>query len=202
MNDPSARVTRRMPGDGRGGSCRGFTMVELVFVLLILLVLTSLVAPAISPARWRADGAVHNLAMTMSAAQRNAVLRQHDMIVQFLEDERFIGIHSDADNDGDVDPGEDTRVVDLPETMGFGNAGAPELPADFAIGPLVPVGASNPHVTFHRSGSASAAGALYLSPVDGKHRADSRSARALTVERSTGAVRCYSYASGAWEPAC
>ncbi len=179
----------------------GFSMIEIVLVLSILLILTSLMAPMISPSRWRADSAVQTVALSLSSAQRLAVLRQHDVVVHLSIDDQWIRVHRDLDNDGVEDDGEDSRVVQLPETIGFANAGAPILPGGLGSTPIGD-GDGDPVVTFHRSGSASTSGVVYLSPIRGSHAQDKTSVRALSLERATGVVRCYSYRTGAWEATC
>lgn len=196
MQTPEARSTRRA-AEGRGG----FTLVEILLVLGIVGVIMTFAAPALSPDRWRSDGAVQSVAIAMNAAQRTAVLRQHDVVMTFDVDGDVIQVHHDEDNDGVVDSGEDTRVIDMPETIGFANSGADKLPQGDA-----PIswasGTGDPALTFYRNGSASSEGAVYLSPVRGRKASISTSARAVTVERATGVVRCWSYGTGLWVEAC
>lgn len=139
--------------------------------------------------------------MTLNAAQRLAVLRQHDVVVTFGLADHFIRLHRDANNDGVEDPGEDVRIHELPETMGFGGDGAPALPQGAGPVSFAP-GKASPTLTFHRNGSASASGAIYLRPMVGSMSTDPEAVRALTIERATGQVRCYSYRTGLWEPSC
>jgi len=193
MSGPEGLGARR-PG------FHGFTLVEVVFVMAILLILTSFIAPMFSLARWRADNAVQILATSLGSAQRLAVLRQHDVIVHFDTDARALRVHRDADNDGSVLAGEDVRQVDLPEHVGFGQGGAPDIPDALGDFDLIE-GVASPGVTFHRSGSASRSGVLYLSPDRGGNE-DPTSVRAITIERATGVVRCFSYRTGSWEPTC
>jgi hypothetical protein len=130
-----------------------------------------------------------------------AVLRQHDVIVTFLTTERRIRIHRDMNNDGATDAGEDVRVVELPETIGFGQAAAPNLAS--GPGPVTFAELDDgPTLVFHRNGSASESGAAYLRPVEGSMSLDVEAVRGLTVERSTAQIRCFSYRTGSWESAC
>jgi prepilin-type N-terminal cleavage/methylation domain-containing protein len=179
----------------------GFSLVELLFVLALLGLLISMVAPLINPGRWRADSAVQEVMVGLNAAQRLAVLRQHDVVVTFLVGDRRLRVHRDANNDGVVDGGEDTRVIVLPETVGFSRGSAPPIEGisddvSFASDDL------GPHVVFHRNGSASESGTAYLRPVEGSLASDVEAARAITVVRATGQVRCYSYRTGSWEGSC
>ena len=180
---------------------RGFSLVELLFVLTIVGVMTSMVAPMFSPGRWRADGAAHEVVLGLNAAQRLAVLRQHDIQITFELSERLLRLHQDLDNDGVYEDGEDLRVVELPETMGFGAGVAPLITTD--KGPITfATSSADPVLTFHRNGSASAAGIIYLYATDGAMAASAEAVRAVRVERATGEVRCFTYRTGSWEDGC
>ena len=186
-------LARRTPG--------GFTLAEMLFVVVIVGILASMMTPLFSPGRRRADSAVQELVMSLNAAQRLAVLRQHDIIVTFGITDRVIRLHKDLDNDGIQDAGEDVIVQELPETMGFGVDGAPSLPQ--GPGPVsFASGTGDPTLTFHRNGSASSSGVAYVRPLQGSMSLSPEAVRALTVERATGEVRCYSYRTGSWEPSC
>lgn len=179
----------------------GFSLAELLFVVVIIGILASVMAPLFAPGRWRADGAVQEMAVSLNAAQRLAVLRQHDVVVRFLLTDRAVRIHQDANNDGVEDAGEQIRVQELPETLGFGSGTVPTLPQ--GAGPVsFPLRAGNPTLVFHRNGSANATGAVYLRPQEGSLSGSPQAVRALTVERATGEVRCFSYRTGAWEGSC
>lgn len=187
--------TTGLPGRG------GFTLAEVLFVMIIVGVLTTMMAPMISPARWRADRAAQDLSLSLNAAQRLAVLRQHDVVVTFLLGQQAFQLLQDLNNSGVADDGEELRLVQLPETMGFGQGAATALPQ--GAGPVTfATGSGDPTLTFHRNGSASSSGAVYLRAVEGADASSAMSVRALTVVRATGEIRCYSYRSGAWEDSC
>lgn len=195
------RNGRERHGAARMRSRAGFTLVEILLVLGIVAIILTIAAPALSPDRWRSDGAVQVVAIAMNAAQRTAVLRQHDVVLTFERSNDRIQVHVDLDNDGVVDSGESTRVIELPETIGFKNTGAAAIsggtpPITFASG------SGDPVLTFHRNGSASSEGAVYLGPVRGRKTSVPTAARAVTIERATGVVRCFSYRTGSWEEAC
>jgi prepilin-type N-terminal cleavage/methylation domain-containing protein len=179
----------------------GFTVVELLVVLTLAGLLMSIAAPLFQPGRWRADSAVQEVMVGLNAAQRLAVLRQHDVVVTFLVGERRLQLHRDSDNDGTVDGGEDVRVIELPETVGFSRGPAPPISGmgddvSFAAGTAGPV------LIFHRNGSASESGMAYLRPLEGSLATSAAAVRAVSVERATGQVRCYSYRAGTWQSVC
>jgi len=197
---PNVPVAQGRPAGAPVGA-PGFTLAEMLAVMAIVGIIATIMAPLFTPDRWRADSAVQELAMGLNAAQRLAVLSQHDLVVTFGTADNVMRLHSDKDNDGVVDAGEDFRIQQLPENMGFGGSGAPALPrsgspVNFASG------GQDTILTFHRNGSASRSGILYLQPLRGSMASDPGAVRALSVERATGEVRCYSYRTGAWEPSC
>ena len=64
------------------------------------------------------------------------------------------------------------------------------------------VAGSGPRLVFHRNGSASESGMAYVRPVVGSMSLDAESSRAVSIERATGQVRCFSYRTGAWVTSC
>lgn len=189
----------------RGSALRfrasGFTIVELSVALVLLGILASIMAPVLKPGRWRADSAIQQLTLGLNAAQRLAVMQQHDVVVTFDTAQHEVHVLQDKNNNGVADAGELSSVIELPETIGFGTGGAPALPE--GAGPVSFRNSDNKLVvTFHRNGSASQTGAAYIYPYEGSLSDGTEGVRALTVERATGEVRCYSYRTGRWEESC
>jgi len=176
-------------------------MVEIIVVLAVLGLLMSMAAPMLAAGKWRADAGVHEVLSGLNAAQRLAVLRQHDIVVTFLFGERALAVHRDEDNDGLADPGEDVRLVQLPESVGFGFGSAPAMAGD-TIGVTFRDPGPGPRLVFHRNGSASEAGRIYIRPVEGSLSAEASAVRAVAVERSTGMVQCFSYSTSSWRASC
>lgn len=178
---------------------RGFTLVELLYVLVIVGILAGFALPRIDVNRARADGGALQAAATLMTAQRRAVLQQHDVRILFDVDGGALRVHQDADNDGNESPGELLSIARLGEGVVFGRSGAPGAPglpgADvvtFAEDDGMPV------LTFHRNGSASEEGGLYVTARNGQ----AEHARAVSVERSTGRTSCWSYRQGSWQEGC
>jgi prepilin-type N-terminal cleavage/methylation domain-containing protein len=193
---PSAAAAWPLPA-----ATAGFSLPELVFVMVILGILTSMVAPLVTPGRFRTDTALQEMALTLNAAQRLAVLRQHDVVVTFALSDRTFRLLQDANNNGQSDQGEESSLKTLPETVGYGSGSVPALPD--GAGPVsFQTGDADPTLTFHRNGSASASGVIYLRPLEGSMAQSPEAVRALTVERSTGSIRCFSYRTGSWESSC
>lgn len=188
----------RLPAHPCGSG--GFSLPELLIVLVVIGIMSAFVLPRIEILRYRLDGSVRGFATALVMAQRAAVNRQHDVVVAFDTANGRLRIHEDADNDGVMEDGERVRYVRLDEGVRFGLGSAPTR-----NGMTEPVTFSDtqeglPAVRFHRSGSASTQGAFYLtsdrSIGDARYAEDSR---AVEVERSTGRAAWFAYESTGWE---
>lgn len=176
----------------------GFTLVEIVMVMAVLATLLAIVAPRIDRERFRLDAAVQTVALEMTAAQRKAVLLQHDVVLRFDLEAGTVAVELDANNNGERDPGEDRHVMELEEGVVFGRAGAPALPS--GPGPVTfhEDERGDPHLTFHRNGAASEFGVFYLTSAAGAPRYT----RAVELVRTTGELTCHSYREETWTLTC
>lgn len=195
---PSNAHTAHAPRVERRFARRGFTIVELLVGLAIVAVLIGITMMRIDRERYRVDSQVQALGFAMNAAQREAVLRQHDVRLRFDTARHRVRIHRDADNSGSVEPDERETVLVLEDDVLFGLVGSDGFawgsePVTFRAG-----SEGEPTLTFHRNGSASDFGVVYLSSRNALRAYN----RALEVERATGEVRCHTYRTGDWELAC
>lgn len=180
----------------------GFTLLELMVIVTIGSLLTMIVMPHIDVAGARAQSAARSAHMALAAAQQRAVLRQHDVVVDFDEASMTMRFFDDANRNGTADEGERQWTQQLEEGMTFGRGLAPAGPAgaDAISFPEGPEGM--PRLTFHRSGSASRAGGFYVS----SQRAATSITRideayAITVARATGRVQMHRIAGDNWTEA-
>lgn len=188
---------RRRPFSAEGG----FTVVEIVVTLVVLGVVIGIAAPRFDTARARADGAALRVTSLLMTAQRRSVLRQHDVRLVFDTEKERVVLHDDANNDGARSDGEAWRVEELGDGVAFGTAGTPRVavPEDGPVTFDVDPDEGLPVVTFHRNGSASQEGVVYVTSPSNAAATDTR---AVSVERSTGRTTCWTYRTGAWKEGC
>lgn len=189
--------------EGRCGSrwraAGGFTLVELIYVVILLGILAGFAAPFIDVSRFRMNSAVVEVATELMAAQRYAVIRGHDVVVAVDEDENWLRIHLDANNDGDIQSDENTRVAQLGDGVTFGRAAGPTLSPSTDIVTFTQTQDGIKALTFHRNGSASEMGYIYLTFA---RSSLPKSNRAIEVVRSTAKVKCWSYRTETWQETC
>lgn len=180
---------------------RGMSMTELLAVMAIIGVTTALALPKLDLPHYAVDSAMRSVGTTLMMAQRDAVAAQHDVIVSFDSAGRALRIHYDEDNDATVDAGERVRIVGLDDAVTFGRPTGVTARSFGTAAINFATLNSLPAVTFHRGGSASESGGLYLTSIratrTGANRPDDT--RAIEFERATGRADWSRYRGGAWQ---
>jgi prepilin-type N-terminal cleavage/methylation domain-containing protein len=189
---------------GKGSSTprttAGFSLVELLLVVVIMGMLGAIALPKIDVAGIQVSSAVQVLSTTMVAAQREAITKQHDIILTFDAVNRQVRLAWDANSDGDIDGGERTRGVTLDDRVVFGRGNAPARgmggnPINFDD-----VIADLPALTFHRNGSASGIGGFYLTSraAAAGDATKTNHTRAVEIIRATGRTEWWRYSGTEW----
>ena len=177
------------------------TLVEIMSVVGLIGMVIAIVAPRIDLGRYKADGGMQVVSTAMMAAQREAVSRQHDIVVMFDQANNSMIFLYDANNDGTVNGGERVRNLVLDRGVVFGRANATVLPAvgGSAVS-FTRIVNGLPSLTYHRSGSASQAGGIYLmwARATSGSAIDADNVRALEVMRATGRPEWWSYDGSSW----
>jgi prepilin-type N-terminal cleavage/methylation domain-containing protein len=165
---------------------RGFTLIEVLIALACFGVLVVLVAPQIDSEQYAIVGGLGRVGTRLRAAQRHAVTRHHNVIVAFDTAAVALRVLDDTNNNATADPGEHLRVLALEPDVVFGLGGAAPLGAWTGPVSFTQRLATLPAVTFHRDGSASEAGVIYLTTVRAATQPGyAGDTRALQIERGT-----------------
>ena len=178
---------------------RGFTLPELLITATVVGILAAIAIPNLNLGKFRANAAMRGVGSTIMAAQRQAIVRQHDVIVRFLPARNVISTHLDADNDGTVDSGERVRAFPLGEGLVFGRGAAPQWANATTSVNVTRVVDGVPSVTFHRNGSASEAGGFYLVSPRLSYGEKGKDARYLEISRATGRISWHHYTGTQWK---
>lgn len=169
----------------------GFTLAETMIVLVISGLMVTLALPRIDTSKYKADAVAQIVRTTLQNAQRNAITRQHDIIVSFDTTSERIRLIWDANNDGQATTGERTSYFGLENGILFSD---PSVSGVSGTAISKPISGSNvvkldglPTVTFHRDGSVSSDAEIYISiPARGD-----KIYRAVTLTQATGRVDWY-----------
>ena len=180
---------------------RGFTLLEMMVVVVLIGMVTVIVAPRIDFARYQIDGGIQAVATTLMAAQREAIAKQHDVAIMFDQPNSSLRILYDTNNNSVIDATERVRVITLDTHVRFGRASASALPqlGGSAVTFTRMIGGL-PSVVFHRNGSASQSGGLYLTSVRAATGLVTyqRDTRALELYRATGRPEWWRYDGTNW----
>jgi len=153
-------------------------------------------------ARYQVNGDIQSIGTTLIASQREAIAKQHNVIVVFDTAANRLRVIWDANNNGQYDDGEHQRMVFLGDRVQFGLGTAPAMPIGTQAINFSDTETSTglPAVTFYRNGSASEAGGAYItsrrSIGDPKYVNDNR---AMRVERATGRAEWWHYDGTTWQ---
>lgn len=177
----------------------GFTLVEVIFVCILMGLFMAIALPRIDFQRVRVDSAALQVASQLLLAQRIAVMNQYDVRVSFDSVKSTLIVHQDKNDNGTVDSGEIMRTEPLGEGAQYSHKGAVIYGAGSAL-TFERDALGRPTVIFHRNGSASEEGAVHVSNLPlGGAQAD----RAVRITRATGLARCWNRRQGStWQEGC
>ncbi|MEO7361424.1 MAG: prepilin-type N-terminal cleavage/methylation domain-containing protein, partial [Gemmatimonadaceae bacterium] len=108
------------PSNAAARSRFGFTLIELLVIVAIVGIMSMLVLPRIRIDNSAVDTAARTVSMSMMVAQRDAVSRQHDVLIKFDTAGHSVRTIWDVNNNGVEDSGEKTRPFLLSERVVLG----------------------------------------------------------------------------------
>ena len=100
-------MTRSYRSTGR----TGFTLIELLIVLVMIGVILGIALWKIDIAQYQINGDEQVVGSALIASQRQAIAKQHNVIVVFDANNSVMRIISDDNNNGKVDPSEACRSI-------------------------------------------------------------------------------------------
>ena len=205
LSEETERRGYTKPRTSGFGDRSGFTIVELVVIMILIGLMASIAAPSFNRWSFEIESEAAQALTTIMGARHMAVLKQHDVVLAFDTANQRVRIHTDVNSNGTVDSGEDTRLFELSESMGFGRGGAPAWGDYTRTLNMTQKQDGFPSITFHRNGSASEETRFYLTTQRAVQNGGfPEDARAFDVQRATGRIECRSYSptDGEWSMAC
>ncbi len=177
---------------------RGFTIIELAVVLIMVGIITGMAVPRLNYQRYRADAAARVTRAVLQTSQRQAIMRQTNMLIVFWVAGRRMFIIEDANNSYTYDAGERIRVRPLEEGAQFvmPTAQVPGTPS-----PTAPVSGASlatvfglPAVAFLRDGASSSDVNIYICSA----RCPPENQRALVLTQSSGRTEAWRNNGSTW----
>lgn len=177
----------------------GFSMIELLLVLVIMGVVASIGLPRLDVFKYRSDATAVMIRSLMMQAQREAVVGQHDLIVSIDTLKHRIILGFDKNNDGSIAEGERIRTQALPEQSRFITPSTPLGTTGLsAFGPIraefIQTLSGLPSVVFRRDGSVNTTLELYTTSA----RNRPKDWRVTTVIQATGRTEYQRWNGSAW----
>ena len=193
-----------MPAPYTPRARRGFSLVEVVIVMIIMSIVAGLAIPKLNLSSNRVEAIAQQVRSVLQTAQRTSLTRQYDVIISFDTVRNEMRIGEDRDNNGIIDAGElrvwrptgqnEGNIFSIPPKSLNGGTTSSAI-----VGGSIRTVNGFPSITFHRDGSASSDAEIYMSNA-------SRGAlqyRLVTLTRSTGRTDMYRYAgagaTGQWQ---
>jgi len=188
---------RRMT-EGNGRRAAGFTLIEALIVITIIGIVAGFGIPRLSTARYKADAAARLVRMQMQLAQRNAITRQSNQVVNFDLTNNKVIIVQDYNNNDTLDVNDRQIGRHLEEGTKFVRptwAGPDGVTPSAAVtGTSLNTFGGLQGVIFRRDGSASTDAMIYVTNRD----AVKTEYRAIQLTQGTGKTDMYKWNGTTW----
>ncbi len=196
----SASARRKRAALRRSPGATGFTLIEILMVIVIVGITAAMVLPRVRFDNARVISALRAVDLAMAVAQRDAVSRQHNALVVFDTINSQLRVTWDANSNGVADAGEKSRITVLPEQVRFARPTA--VPAVTSAADTPGSGIQNtlgPQVIMQRSGSADRHLTMYLTTERSlKGMTPTPDVRALQVLRASGRTSWLTWNGTTW----
>lgn len=180
---------------------RGFTIIELAVVLIMVGIIAGMAMPRLNYQRYRAEAAARVTRAVLQSSQRQAIMRQTNILIVFDVPGRQMQIIEDANNNYQLDTGERIRIRPLEEgaqfvlpTVQVPGTSAPSTPIS---GPNLRTVAGKPALAFLRDGASSTDANIYICSA----RCAPENQRALILTQSSGRTESWRFNGSAWKRA-
>ncbi|MEP6763736.1 MAG: prepilin-type N-terminal cleavage/methylation domain-containing protein [Gemmatimonadaceae bacterium] len=178
---------------------RGFALIELVMVCIIVGLMALIVMPKIRIDNSQVDTAARTINTSMMVAQREAVARQQNVLVMFDTAHHVVRTVWDANNNGSFDTGEKTRPFLLPERVMIGRpSSVPKLGGAGEVSLPGLTTSGGPLFIMMRGGSVDRSAVLYFTTRASMSGGQYSDVRAMSISRATGRPVWYKWGGGAW----
>jgi prepilin-type N-terminal cleavage/methylation domain-containing protein len=176
----------------------GFTIIELAVVLTLVGIIAGTAMPRLNYQRYRADAAARVTRATLQTSQRQAIMRQTNVLIAFSIAGRRMIVIEDANNNYTYDVGERMRVRPLEEGAQFvlptvqvpGTATSTSA----VSGPNLVTVMGLPALAFLRDGASSSDANIYICSA----RCLPENQRALILTQSSGRTESWRYSGTMW----
>jgi len=190
-------AANRDRGHRRRRDRRGFSILELTVVLIMVSIIAAMAIPRLNYERYRSDAAMRTVKTVLLSAERNAIMRQTNIVIGFDDANRMMEILEDANNNCTLDSGERLTKRPLEEGAKFAVPSAPyptTTPSTFVSGPNLCTMHSLPAIQFLRDGAASTDADIYVT----SSRGSVTDFRLIRVTQASGRTESFSYSGTAW----